>query len=60
MEYITNSGTFVSDENTVMIVDVERKRAVTLDPGLPQNPGYSNPVDRNTEGVTSPTYSFEN
>ena len=60
MEYITNSGTFVSDENTIMIVDVERKRAVTLDPGLPQNPGYPNPVDRNTEGVTSPTYSFEN
>ena len=60
IEYITNSGDFTTADDTIMIVDIEKKRAVTLDPGLPTSkPSYSNPVE--WDGTSTKTeYSFEN
>jgi len=60
IEYITNSGDFTTADDTIMIVDITKKRAVTLDPGLPTSkPGYPNPVE--WDGTSTKTeYSFEN
>ena len=60
VEYITDTGQFTTTDQTIMIVDITRKRAVTLDPGLPATrPGYPNPVEWRP-GVTPVKYSFEN
>ena len=57
VEYITNTGEFTAPSGTVMNVDVKRRRAVTLDPGLPtkQKPGIEE-----WGGIDDPNYSFEN
>ena len=56
-EYIANSGEFYATENTTMIVDITRKRAITLDPGLPE----TKPSDgEEGGGIEKPRYSFEN
>ena len=54
---ITNTGEFTAPSGTVMNVDVKRRRAVTLDPGLPtkQKPGIEE-----WGGIDDPNYSFEN
>ena len=49
-EYIDNSGDFTATENTVMYVDVARKRAITLDPGRPVAKG----------GLPNPNFTFTN
>ena len=49
-EYIDNSGDFTTTENTVMYVDVTRKRAITLDPGRPTRKG----------GHPNPNFTFTN
>ena len=49
-EYIDNSGDFTTTENTVMYVDVARKRAITLDPGRPVAKG----------GLPNPNFTFTN
>ena len=49
-EYIDNSGDFTTTENTVMYVDVTRKRAITLDPGRPERKG----------GLPNPNFTFTN
>ena len=49
-EYIDNSGDFTTTENTVMYVDVARKRAITLDPGRPIFKG----------GHPNPNFTFTN
>ena len=49
-EYIDNSGDFTTTENTVMYVDVTRKRAITLDPGRPLHKG----------GHPNPNFTFTN
>ena len=56
-EYVANSGKFYATENTTMIVDITRKRAITLDPGLPE----TKPSDgEEGGGIEDPKYSFEN
>ena len=57
VEYITNSGEFTTANNTVMIVDIPGRRAVTLDPGLPSTKGGNM---EEGGGIPNPTYSFVN
>ena len=57
VEYITNSGEFTTADNTVMIVDIPGRRAVTLDPGLPSTKGGNM---EEGGGIPNPTYSFVN
>ena len=58
VEYITNKGSFTTTNDTVMIVDVPNRRAVTLDPGLPSKMKFKNQVEAG--GIEDPEYSFEN
>ena len=57
VEYITNSGEFTTADDTVMIVDIPGRRAVTLDPGLPSTKGGNM---EEGGGISNPTYSFVN
>ena len=58
VEYITNRGSFTTTNDTVMIVDVSNRRAVTLDPGLPDKMKFKNQVEAG--GIEDPEFSFEN